>query len=112
MDEHSIIFNKTAFELDDIGVDNVGSTQQQVHIYVQQRNARKTVTTISHLSQDLDLSRILKSLRKRLCCNGSLPEDSVHGTVIQLQGDHRQACVDFLVSESIVTHDEIVVHGA
>ncbi|XP_049850362.1 eukaryotic translation initiation factor 1-like [Schistocerca gregaria] len=89
-----------------------GQGQGYVHIRVQQRNTRKTLTTIQGLADDLDHGRILKACKKIFCCNGCVVEDEEHGLVLQLQGDHRQECADFLVSEGIVSKDYIKLHGA
>ena len=37
-----------------------------VHIRVQQRNGRKCITTVQGLNQELDLKKILKTLKKQV----------------------------------------------
>lgn len=83
-----------------------------VHIRVQQRNSRKTLTTIQGLPDDLDLKRILKAFKKLFCCNGCIVEHPEHGMVLQLQGDHRVECERFLVDEQICSKEMIKLHGA
>ena len=83
-----------------------------IDICVQQRNAKKTLTTIAGLTDDLDLRRITKVLKKTLCCNGLVIHDPMHGNVIQLQGDHRHACAEFLINEGIVESSSVIIHGA
>lgn len=82
-----------------------------VDIRIQQRNGRKTLTTIQGLPEDLDQKRILKAFKKEFACNGSIVEDEEHGEVIQLQGDQRTKVVSFLVEEDITTKGMIKVHG-
>lgn len=90
---------------------SAGLQVDKVHIRVQQRNRKKCVVSVQGLADDLDLPRILKALKRMLQCNGSIIKDPEWGEVLTLQGDHRQAIVDFLVTEEIVTRDQIVVHG-
>lgn len=81
------------------------------HIRIQQRNGRKSITTVQGLAEDLNLKLILKTWKKSFTCNGAIVNDEEHGKVIQLQGDQRENVRDFLVSEEIIGKDDIVVHG-
>lgn len=82
-----------------------------MHVRIHQRNRKKCILTVNGLAEDLDLKRICKALKKILKCNGAVVRDEEYGDIIQLQGDHRQDVVDFLVSNEIVDKDLIVVHG-
>ncbi len=82
-----------------------------VHIRVQQRNGKKSLTTIQGLADDLDLPKILKALKKTLNTNGAVLEDEEFGSVLQLQGDHRGAVAEFLCTYHICTRAEIKIHG-
>lgn len=88
------------------------SSGNLIHIRNQQRNGRKSVTTIQGLSKDLDLKRIVRALKKEYSCNGTVIEDPEHGSIIQLQGDKRQDVRSFLEREDICTNDQIRIHGA
>ena len=88
-----------------------GTQYEKVHIRIQKRNKRKSVVTVSGLAEDLDLKRICRALKKTFQCNGAVVSDKEHGNVIQLQGDHRQGLVDFLVNEEIIEKDLIIMHG-
>lgn len=68
-----------------------------VHIRVQQRNGRKSLTTVQGLPQRLDKKKILKALKKDFCCNGTVVEDSELGSILQLQGDQRKNVSQFLI---------------
>lgn len=82
-----------------------------VHIRVQQRNGKKSLTTVQGLADDLDLPKILKALKKTRNTNGAVLEDEEFGAVLQLQGDHRAAVADFLCTYRICTREEIKIHG-
>lgn len=68
-----------------------------VHIRVQQRNGRKSLTTVQGLPQKLDKKKVLKALKKDFCCNGTVVEDSELGSILQLQGDQRKNVSQFLI---------------
>lgn len=82
-----------------------------VHIRVQQRNGKKSLTTIQGLAKDLDRIKILKALKKTLNTNGAVLEDEEFGFVLQLQGDHRTSVTDFLCTYRICTREDINIHG-
>ncbi|WFD29621.1 Eukaryotic translation initiation factor eIF-1 [Malassezia sp. CBS 17886] len=68
-----------------------------VHIRIQQRNGRKTLTTLQGLPKgEYDPKKLLKAFKKEFACNGTLVEDEELGQVIQLQGDQRQKISMFL----------------
>ncbi|OMH85690.1 Protein translation factor sui1 [Zancudomyces culisetae] len=90
--------------------DNI-EPQGYIHIRIQQRNGRKTLTTLQGLPEELDLKRLLKAFKKVFACNGTLVEDEELGEVIQLQGDQRLNIRNFLVEEEIAKKDMIKVHG-
>lgn len=88
-----------------------GKQSQYIHLRVQQRNGRKTLTTIQGIPAELDQKKLLKAFKKVFACNGTIVEDDELGEVIQLQGDHRAKVQQFLVEERICTKDQIKVHG-
>jgi len=96
----------------DVDGDNGGQTQVQekIHIRIQQRNGRKTLTTVQGLPSVLDFKKILKVVKKEFACNGTIIDDEA-GQVIQLQGDQRKQLKGFLVNELEINGDDIKVHG-
>jgi len=90
-------------------------TQAKINIRIQQRNGKKSITTIQGLDADLDEKRICKAMRKEFNCNGSVDEDKEYGTIIQLQGDQRALVKEWLIAQEILTKEEaderLVVHG-
>ncbi|EPR59411.1 putative translation initiation factor SUI1 [Toxoplasma gondii TgCatPRC2] len=89
-----------------------GSSTHLIHIRNQQRNGRKSVTTVQGLDKSLDLKKMVRALKKQFSCNGTVIEDPEHGSIIQLQGDQRHAVKEFLEREAICSVDQIRIHGA
>ncbi|KAL5076280.1 hypothetical protein RYX36_015264 [Vicia faba] len=50
-------------------------TKEYVHVRVQQRNGRKSLTNVQGLKKEFSYSKILKDLKKEFCCNGTVVED-------------------------------------
>ena len=94
----------------DIG-DSHTQPQNYIHIRIQQRNGRKTLTTVQGLPQEYDLKKILKVLKKDFACNGNIVKDEELGEVIQLQGDQRVKMSEFLVSQLQLPKKNIKIHG-
>ncbi|KAG9318725.1 translation initiation factor SUI1 [Chiua virens] len=92
------------------GSKDVGSTQNYLHIRIQQRNGRKTLTTLQGLPKEYDPKKLLKAFKKEFACNGNLVDDEEMGQVIQLQGDQRVKIANFLVEEGI-PRNTIKLHG-
>eukprot|EP00010_Vexillifera_abyssalis_P008114 CAMPEP_0201544020 /NCGR_PEP_ID=MMETSP0173_2-20130828/468_1 /ASSEMBLY_ACC=CAM_ASM_000268 /TAXON_ID=218659 /ORGANISM="Vexillifera sp., Strain DIVA3 564/2" /LENGTH=114 /DNA_ID=CAMNT_0047952001 /DNA_START=122 /DNA_END=466 /DNA_ORIENTATION=- len=95
-------------DADDFGS---GKSANYVHIRIQQRNGRKSLTTVSGLPSDLDFKRILKAFKRAFCCNGTVQSDAELGKIIQLQGDQRKNVATFLIKEKIVKKSQIKIHG-
>ena len=82
-----------------------------VHVRIQQRNGRKTLTTVQGLSDEYDLKKIIKVAKKEFACNGTVVDHSEYGEVLQLQGDQRENICKLLVSCGLVKQDQLKVHG-
>merc|ERR1712168_1506757 len=85
--------------------------QNKIHIRIQQRNGRKTISTVQGIEEKYDLKKLAKAFKKEFNCNGTVVEDEQYGEVIQLSGDQRNNVQQFLVDTSICKKDNIVVHG-
>jgi translation initiation factor 1 len=85
--------------------------QTKIHIRIQQRSTRQSLTLLEGLDSDLDLDRICKYMRKAFNCNGTVLE----GSVISLQGDQRENIAIWLVEQEVLTKAEakerLVIHG-
>ena len=82
-----------------------------IHIRIQSRNGRKSISSISGLDKDLDLKKLCKYLKKNFKCNGSVSDDNTYGKVVILQGDHRENIKLFLVDNNICPEAKIIIHG-
>ena len=83
-----------------------------IHIRVQQRNGRKSLTTVQGINPKINKKIILKECKKKFNCNGCIVEDPEHGDIVQLQGDQRRQIATFLVEEKIAKKALIKVHGS
>jgi translation initiation factor 1 len=86
----------------------------KIHFRIQQNGKRK-LTIIQGLDNDLDHKRIMKAMKKVFNCNGAFVVDEEYGEIIQLQGDQREACIEWLITQEILTEtdrkERVVVHG-
>jgi translation initiation factor 1 len=82
-----------------------------VHVRIQQRNGRKTLTTVQGLAEEYDLKKIIKVAKKEFACNGTVVEHPEYGEVLQLQGDQRENICTLLTTCQLVKTDQIKVHG-
>lgn len=76
--------------------DSGAGTKEYVHVRVQQRNGRKSLTTVQGLKKEYSYSKILKDLKKEFCCNGTVVQDPELG----------QVC---LFSSSQIMHNVIIL---
>ncbi|KAK0633674.1 translation initiation factor SUI1 [Immersiella caudata] len=92
-------------------------TQEYIHIRIQQRNGRKTLTTVQGIPSKFDHKKILKVVKKDFACNGTIISDTESkgmGEVIQLQGDQRLKIKEFLTNKDEglgLDEKTIKVHG-
>ncbi|CAG0913520.1 unnamed protein product [Notodromas monacha] len=82
-----------------------------VHVRIQQRSGRKTLTTVQGLSAMFDLKKIVRACKKEFACNGTVVEHPEYGEVLQLQGDQRENICQFLTRCGLVKADQLKVHG-
>jgi translation initiation factor 1 len=82
-----------------------------VHLRVQQHNGRKTLTTVQGLSKGYHYAKVLRDLKRELCCNGTVVEDKELANDIQLQGDHHKKVAAFIAKAGLAKTDCIKVHG-
>ncbi|KAF5303348.1 hypothetical protein FQR65_LT08261 [Abscondita terminalis] len=78
-----------------------------VHIRIQQRNGRKTLTTVQGLSSDYDLRKIVRACKKEFACNGTVIEHPEYGEVLQLQGDQRENICQWLTKAGLAKPDQL-----
>jgi len=108
-----------------LGEGNSSPQSCAVHVRVQQRNGRKSLTTVQGLDKVIGkgdyvvdnkqvkkfLAKVLKAIKKEFCCNGTVVEDPELGKLLQLQGDQRKSVTNYLVQERLVKKNQIKLHG-
>ncbi|ELR61534.1 hypothetical protein M91_01494, partial [Bos mutus] len=72
-------------------------TEDYIRIRIQQRNGRKTLTTVQGVTDDFDKKKLVKAFKKKFICNGTVIEHQEYGEVIQLQGNQHKNICQFLV---------------
>lgn len=82
-----------------------------VHIRIQQRNGRKTLTTVQGISEEFDKKKLVRAFKKKFACNGTVVDHPEYGEVVQLQGDQRNNVCQFLTEIGIVKEDQLKLHG-
>uniref|UniRef100_A0A4W5N230 Eukaryotic translation initiation factor 1 n=2 Tax=Hucho hucho TaxID=62062 RepID=A0A4W5N230_9TELE len=86
-------------------------TDDYIHIRIQQRNGRKTLTTVQGIATDYDKKKLVKAFKKKFACNGTVIEHPEYGEVIQLQGDQRKNICTFLIEIGLAKEEQLKVHG-
>lgn len=64
--------------------DSGAGSKEYVHVRIQQRNGRKSLTTVQGLKKEFSYNKILKDLKKEFCCNGTVVQDPELGQVCHL----------------------------
>ena len=82
-----------------------------IHIRIQQRNGRKTLTTVQGIAESFDKKKLVRAFKKEFACNGTVVEHPEYGEVIQVQGDQRNNVCLFLTKIGIAKTDQLKVHG-
>ncbi len=88
---------------------NLGSSL--IHIRIQQRNGRKTLTTVQGIADQFDKKKLVRAFKKEFACNGTVVDHPEYGEVIQLQGDQRNNVCLFLTKIGIAKEDQLKVRG-
>uniref|UniRef100_A0A2K6PNE7 SUI1 domain-containing protein n=1 Tax=Rhinopithecus roxellana TaxID=61622 RepID=A0A2K6PNE7_RHIRO len=81
-----------------------------VHIEIQQRNGRKTLTTVQGIADDYDKKKLVKAFKK-FACNGTVIEHPEYGEAIQRQDDQRKNICQLLVELGLAKDNQLKVHG-
>jgi translation initiation factor 1 len=72
--------------------ETLAKEQEKVTVTAVKRRYNKYTTRVEGLSKDVEPRKILKELKTRLACGGTLKDG-----VIELQGDHRERVKPVLV---------------
>jgi translation initiation factor 1 len=88
-----------------------GSQSSVIHIRIQQRNGRKTLTTVQGISEDFDKKKMVKIIKKKFACNGTVVNHPEWGEVLQVQGDQRTNIAGFLLDVGLAKKNQLKIHG-
>jgi translation initiation factor 1 len=72
--------------------DIVAKEEEKIRVYREEKRFHKSATMIEGLSKDVDLRDVLKNLKTKMACGGTLKDN-----IIMLQGDHRKRIKQALV---------------
>lgn len=87
--------------------------KNEIHIRIQQRNGRKSITYAEGLSAlNIDnnsefLNKLVKLFRKQFNCSVTIKDNQI----IQLSGDQRTNIKNFLISGNLFKEENIKLHG-
>lgn len=98
------------FTIDDPFNEEINNNDQKIHLRSQMRNGKKSITIVEDLPQDLDLKKIVKYIKKKFQCNGSI-KNVDEKNIIQFSGDQRENIFNFFVENKIADAENIIVHG-
>ena len=71
--------------------DIVAKEEEKIRVSHDRKRYGKHITLISGISKEIDLKDIMKQLKGKLACGGTLK-----GNIIELQGDHRRRIKEML----------------
>lgn len=72
--------------------ETLAKEKEVIKVYNVKRRYGKMTTIIQGLSKDVDAKKVLKELKTKLACGGTMKED-----IIELQGDHKSKVKPILV---------------
>ena len=84
----------------------------KVVIAIQQRNAKKYVTTVTDIPPKYDLPKLVKYIKKCYNCSGSvLKKEDSDDEYLQFSGDQRQTIAKFFGDCNVMDKENIIVRG-
>ena len=72
--------------------ETIAREEEKIKIFTVNKRYKKLVTVVKGLSKDVDSKNILKEMKTRLACGGT-----IKGNEIELQGNHKNRAVDILI---------------
>jgi len=72
--------------------ETIAKEEEKIKVSSERKRFGKRVTIIEGISKDVDAKGILKELKTKLACGGTIKDN-----VIELQGDHRRKIREILV---------------
>lgn len=63
-----------------------------IHVRIQQRNDRETLTTVQWVTDGYNKKKLVASLKRKFACTGTVIEHPEQEEVIQLQDEQSRTC--------------------
>ena len=98
------------FTIDDPFNEEIANNDQKIHLRSQMRNGKKSITIVEDLPNELDHKKIVKYIKKKFQCNGSIKSVD-ENLILQFSGDQRENIYNFFVENKIADAENIIVHG-
>ncbi len=86
------------------------TVELDIHIRVQQRNARKRITIVEGLTKKVARDLLIEC-RKCFNTNGVHKEDEDGNNIVQFQGDIRKDIKKYIILHKITAKEHVHVHG-
>jgi len=72
--------------------ETLAKEREKIKIFDERKRYGKAVTVIQGISKDVDVKSILKELKTRLACGGTIKDNT-----IELQGEHKKRVKEILI---------------
>ncbi|RLJ06310.1 MAG: stress response translation initiation inhibitor YciH [Candidatus Aenigmatarchaeota archaeon] len=73
--------------------ETIAKEKEKIRVFNEKKRYGKTVTIIEGLSKDIDAKKILKQMKQKLACGGTIKNNN-----IELQGEHKTRIKNILIS--------------
>jgi len=93
-----------------INLESLSKITSKVHIRVRRGGGKRKITTVEGIDGGVDFEGMLRSLKKKQHCGGSVQIDVSGRLVLQLEGDQSIACRVFLIEREYCSKNQIVIH--
>ena len=72
--------------------ETIAKEKEKIRVSESQRRYGKSITTVTGMSKDVNIRNVLKELKTKLACGGTLKDE-----IIELQGNHKHKVKQILV---------------
>ena len=72
--------------------ETLAKEKEKIKVFEERRRFGKSITVIQGLSKEMDVKKVLKELKHKLACGGTVKDNSV-----ELQGSHKKRIKEILV---------------
>lgn len=72
--------------------ETLAKEKEKIKVYEERRRFGKAITIVNGLSKDVDVKKVLKELKQKLACGGTVKDGAV-----ELQGSHKSKVKQVLV---------------